>query len=92
MSHLQKCDVDPQILAIFFYFIFIFRGAQFLRLYQLYGINDLGKALKNCPHYSALHFNLVFTPSVNSVVYTEPGVYPPPLLIQGDVILETQFN
>ena len=51
--------------------VFIFQGARFLLLYQWYGINDFGKALKNCRHYSGLHFNLFFTATVINVVYIE---------------------
>ena len=51
--------------------VLIFRGARFLLLHQWYGINDLGKALKNCRHYSGLHFSLAFTARVINVVNME---------------------
>ena len=51
----KKCQNRPSFSCVF-----IFRGARFLLLYQWYGINDFGKAFKNCRHYSGLHFNFVF--------------------------------
>ena len=43
----KKCQNRPSFSCVF-----IFRGARFLLLHQWYGINDLGKALKNCRHHS----------------------------------------
>ena len=62
----KKCRNRPSFSCVF-----IFWGALLLHLFQLYGIDDLGKALKNCWHYSGLHFNLVFTARVIYEVYIE---------------------